>query len=253
MAQQGKTFAECTRSPSESDVAAAKGAFEAGQVSFHEADYDRAILYWEDAFRRDCTALLLLVNLARAYELSGQRAHAVASLETYLERRPNAAERDQILRRIEGLQRQLDRERDEAAAAAPPEPEEGPPAPATVVDEGTGTTDSYWPLVVAGSGVAVGIAGAVLWGANQSTINRSIDRCTEISRGEYECPDQVAEDARAAQRRRNAGIGVTLGGAALALGGAVTYFVLNSQSRQSAGLTPSVGPGFAGLTYAGAF
>ena len=68
--------------PSDSDVTAAKGAFQAGNVSFNEADYDRAILYWEDAYRRDCTATLLLQHLGRAYEGLGNLEQAVIALRT---------------------------------------------------------------------------------------------------------------------------------------------------------------------------
>src|SRR5690349_10792349 len=45
------TYADCAREPSEADLTAAKAAFQAGNVSFNEADYPRALLYWEDAFR----------------------------------------------------------------------------------------------------------------------------------------------------------------------------------------------------------
>src|SRR3972149_3238348 len=74
---QAPTYPECKNQPTDSDVSAAKGAFQAGQASFNEADYTRAITYWEDAYRRDCTAHALLLNLARAYELNGQKHHAV--------------------------------------------------------------------------------------------------------------------------------------------------------------------------------
>src|SRR5688572_28194265 len=40
---QSHPYPECTAEPTESDIAAAKGAFQAGQVSFNEADYDRTI------------------------------------------------------------------------------------------------------------------------------------------------------------------------------------------------------------------
>ena len=74
-------YPACNRQPSEADVQAAKGAFQAGNVSFNERDYDRAILYWEDAFRRDCTATLLLHNLSRAYEGKANLDQAVIALE----------------------------------------------------------------------------------------------------------------------------------------------------------------------------
>ena len=97
LAQQGtKEYPDCAHQPSDSDVSAAKGAFQAGQVSFNEADYDRAITYWEDAYRRDCTAHPMLLNLARAYELNGNPRQAVVSLETYLARNPSSPQRDQM-------------------------------------------------------------------------------------------------------------------------------------------------------------
>src|SRR5882757_5003448 len=86
----------CTTPPTDSDRKAAQGAFAAGQGSFNEADYTTAIVYWRDAYRRDCTAHLLLLNLARAYELKGERAEAVNALETYLQRKPDAPDADQI-------------------------------------------------------------------------------------------------------------------------------------------------------------
>lgn len=256
LAQEGKTFPECTHAPSERDISAAKGAFEAGQVSFHEADYARAILYWEDAFRRDCTALALLLNLARAYELAEQKAHAVSALETYLARRPNAADRDQILRRLEVLRRQLDEEREAARREAEPDPAQSAPSrapePLPAVEEApTASTQApVWPLFVAGGGLATSVVGVVLWAVNQSTIND----CSKESAGVYVCRDaadkQAAEDALP---RRNVGIGLTLGGGAVAIGGAVTYFFLRQQAQGTATLQPSVGPGFAGFSYSGTF
>ena len=100
-----KPYPECAKAPSEVETAAAKGAYQAGNASFDEADYPRAITYWEDAYRRDCTANLLLKNLARAYELYGQKRQAVVALETYLVREPSSSDKDQIQRRIEVLDR----------------------------------------------------------------------------------------------------------------------------------------------------
>src|SRR5689334_24272421 len=115
-AEETHAYVECTHEASDTDLTAAKAAFQAGNVSFNEADYPRAILYWEDAFRRDCTAHPLLLNLARAYELNGQKQQAVTALETFLEREPNSSESAQIQRRIEVLKKQIDAER---AAAVP--------------------------------------------------------------------------------------------------------------------------------------
>ena len=114
-----KTYPDCGREPTEAEVAAAKGAFQAGNASFNEADYARAIDYWEDAYRRDCTANPLLLNLARAYELAGRKRQAVVSLETFLAREPNSGEKDQINRRVEVLKKKIAEEDAAAAASAP--------------------------------------------------------------------------------------------------------------------------------------
>lgn len=250
-AEEPKVFPECTGNPTESDKAAAMGAFQAGSASYEEADYERAILYWEDAFRRDCTALGNLLNLARAYQLAGQKQNAVTALETYLERKPNATDADKIERRIEVLRAQIEEERQQAqaeAVSAPPPTSSDESAPAQ--DEANEPPAPVWPLFVAGGGLAVSVVGTVLWATNQSTINQ----CHSIGSGVYECPNNdVKGQAEAAQGPRNLGIGLTVGGAALTLGGAITYFVLKDQRQPAMGWTPSVGPGFAGLSYAGAF
>jgi len=115
-----RPYPSCDRTPTQGDIAAAKGAFDAGNGSFNEADYDRAIVYWEDAYRRDCTAHPLLLNLARAYELNGLKHHAVNSLQTFLTRVPNSSEENQIKRRIDKLQEQIQSEAALAPATPPP-------------------------------------------------------------------------------------------------------------------------------------
>src|SRR5215831_7800867 len=108
LAADNKTpFPPCTTAPTDADRKAAQGAFAAGQGSFNEADYPTAITYWRDAYRRDCTAHALLLNLARAYELKGDRPEAVNSLETYLQRKPDVPDGDQIRRRIDNLKSQM--------------------------------------------------------------------------------------------------------------------------------------------------
>src|SRR6188768_176565 len=125
-----KAYPECVKTPTDAETAAAKGAYQAGNASFDEADYPRAITYWEDAYRRDCTANLLLKNLARAYELYGQKRQAVVALETFLVREPGSPDKEQIQRRIEVLKKQIAVEKAvpvapvqaPVAAAASPQP-----------------------------------------------------------------------------------------------------------------------------------
>ena len=134
-----KPYPSCERDPTESDISAAKGAYEAGQVSFQEADYDRALLYWEDAFRRDCTAVKLLLNIARAYELSGAPASAVNALQTYVDRRPDAKDRDSVEKRIAKLKEKVEEEKveEEKVEATPPPTSEEPSDASESSEEGS--------------------------------------------------------------------------------------------------------------------
>src|SRR5438445_237295 len=161
-----KCYPDCVREQNDAEVAAAKGAFQSGNASFNEADYARAIDYWEDAYRRDCTANPLLLNLARAYELAGRKRQAVVALETFLAREPNSGEKEQINRRVEVLKKKI-AEEDAAAAAAPP-PSTGPtppppPGPTTgpVEPAPTQAKRSPWPWVVIGVGGAAAIVGTI--------------------------------------------------------------------------------------------
>src|SRR6266540_3112085 len=133
LAGDSKTpFPPCTTAPTEADRKAAQGAFAAGQGSFNEADYATAITYWRDAYRRDCTAHALLLNLARAYELKPDRSEAVNALETYLQRKPESPDADQIRRRIDNLKAQIAASAPPPAATAAPMPTAPPPVPTAV-------------------------------------------------------------------------------------------------------------------------
>ncbi len=265
--EQPAPYPECSRQPTEVEVAAAKGAFQAGQASFNEADYNRAITYWEDAYRRDCTAHALLLNLARAYELNGQKHHAVNSLETYLARNPSSPQRDQIARRIEVLNDKIAQEEKSAAPAS------GTPGGS---DSGSGTGDtkpgggpgpdtgsegkrSIVPLFVAGGGGAIAIVGGILYFGAASDVTAAEDKC-----GGRKCPpgDPAIKEGNDARSRQTVATIVTVGGLAIAGGGVAWYFLqkpegaehgANKPPRRTTAVIPAVGPGFAGLNLSGSF
>jgi tetratricopeptide (TPR) repeat protein len=264
-AQAAAPYPPCDRTPTDAEVAAAKGAFQAGNASFNEADYARAITYWEDAYRRDCTAHPLLLNLARVYELDGQREKAVAALETYVTRNPGSPDEAQIRRRIDKLKEQI------AANAAPepqpetpppiesPPPEKETPPPAAVDEEPTGKRP-LWPLIVAGAGGAVGVVGLVLYATASSDLSSFEDECgPDHSR----CPDAAtASDANSARTRQTIGGAVAIGGFAVGAAALVYYFV--APPSESTGATsqpksaiprvsPWVGVGSTGLSVSGTF
>jgi hypothetical protein len=253
------TYADCSREPSDADLTAAKAAFQAGNVSFNEADYPRALLYWEDAFRRDCTAHALLLNLAHAYQLNGHKKQAVIALEAFLTREPSSPERAQIMRRVEVLKKQI--ESDEAETKAlPPPPAATPiavstapaPAPAAAPAEPSKSTQVL-PLVIAGVGGAVVIVGGIVWLGASAEVREFEKACPKdpVS-GEFKCPlneDDKIKPANAASKRQTvAGAVTAFVGLPLLAGGLIWFFASTPGKHPAAIVTPAVGPGFAGLS-----
>jgi len=268
-----KSYPDCGREPTDAEVQAAKGAFQAGNASFNEADYARAIDYWEDAYRRDCTANPLLLNLARAYELAGRKRQAVVSLETFLTREPNSAEKEQINRRVEVLKKKI-AEEDAAAAAAPPPttaPPPGPTPPPVAPPPAEKAHRSPWPWVLAGVGGAAVIVGTIGVIDNQKKLNDVAAKCPN-----RQCPAVLTpnpNDAKDATEPDTATINkgnvarkafdrsvfiMGVGGAAIA--GGVVWWFLDKKSVDKANQTakrplvvPFVAPQLAGLSVSGAF
>lgn len=264
-AEEPKEYPECTHQASEADLTAAKAAFQAGNVSFNEADYPRAILYWEDAFRRDCTANALLLNLARAYELNAQKRQAVVALETYLKREQSSEETAQITRRIEVLKKQIDDEaRAQAKAAPQPSPEPSAPAAAPVPASETAPPPAregnrpLVPLVVAGVGGVMTIVGAGLYLKAASDVDEYASHC-EDPETRSGCPDDEVDDANAARSRQIVGGVVTGLGIPVLAGGLIWYFLSppatagHAAAPKLARISPAVGAKFVGVAIDGRF
>jgi hypothetical protein len=251
LAEETHVYVECTHEASDTDLTAAKAAFQAGNVSFNEADYPRAILYWEDAFRRDCTAHPLLLNLARAYELNGQKRQAVISLETFLQREPSSTERAQIQRRIEVLKKQLETERAAtpvaAPTAAPPTDTTAPePAPQAANNAARPKSHQLLPLVVAGVGAAVFVVGGLIYLDGAKKVREFEKDCGTDHTG---CPKGYDVDgANAAIKKETTGAVIALVGVPILAGGLIWYFVANAPEK-----TASVGPKVAPLLAPGLY
>lgn len=266
-------YPECSAEPTDGDVAAAKGAFQAGQASFNEADYGRAIDYWEDAYRRDCTAHALLLNLARAYELNGDKRQAVEALRTFLARKPESPQKDQIQRRIEVLNQQIDAEPPPTAAPPPAEDkskEEQPKQP-----ERSQTTkqqpaepkpepdSNHWvgPVILGGVGVAAVTTGIIVHTIGSSDEQAAEDACPS----RLQCDPAIEEKGNSGIFKQKLGVGLIIGGAAAIGGGIAWYFLTapdasastprdaSAKPRAHWHLLPEAGVGYAGLTAVGSF
>jgi len=260
-------YPPCDRTPTKGDSAAAEGAFQAGNAAYGEADYDRAINYWEDAYRRDCTAHPMLLNLARAYEINGQKRHAVNALRTYVARNPNSGDEGQIKRRIEKLDEQIQTEAAATTTAPPPGPAQPvttqPPAPAPMetpppqAEPAPTGKRSAVPLIVVGAGAVATVVGGVIFFGARSDISDFEKQCpVDPTTGHNVCPagTSYADDANAAESRQT--LGEVIGGVGLAAvaGGLIWYFVQKPSSpASSTAVVPAFAPGYGGLELAGKF
>jgi hypothetical protein len=251
-------YPPCSRQPGDPEVTAAKGAYQAGKASFDEAEYSRAIDYWEDAFRRDCTALLLLVNLSRAYELNEDPERGVVALETYLARNPGASDRDQLQRRLDALQlKAKSKQQSSVTPASPPPavPASPPPTQPVPPQQDSPPGRPLLPLYVAAGGAVLSAGSTIYYFASAAP---DLSHYENICGTDHKsCPS--ASDASSANSARTA---VTISnvltgvGLATAVGGVAWYFLQPSAPATRAArleVTPLVGRATQGLLLQGTF
>lgn len=257
-------YPTCTTKPTPSETRAAQGAFEAGSGSYEEADYPKAIMYWRDAYRRDCTAHMLLLNLANAYEKMGDKPGAIHALRTYIERVPDDKTRSSLERRIQNLEMQVStgtETKQDAAAPAPTATETAPPPTATSAptsDQPPPAKQSIAPWIVVGSGAALAIVGGLVYLGGSKKVGDSEDVCG----GGRACPNtdegrQAAEDGDSGRTQMVAG-GVVGGiGVVAVAGGLVWHFAFDKPTSTTQATRPSLNPafstGYAGVQLGGKF
>jgi hypothetical protein len=254
-------FPACSKVPTEDDVAVAKKTYELANRFMGDAEYERASLYFRDAYRSDCTAHRLLNFIARAEELRGHRGEAIRALETYLERAPKASDRVAVERRMAHLRAQ-------GSSALPSSANGTGQGPGTGAEGSAGnealkdkkpserqdlpaTVGVWGPWVVAGIGAAALGTGAVVYGLGTSRVSQVEEAC-----GARRCTN--AEDAqRGNEGRRWQAAGAVVGGvgAVVTLGGAAWFAweKLRGRPEGDVAVQPTVGPSFAGVSVGGCF
>lgn len=264
-AQSADPYPPCTKTPTKGDQEAAEGAFKAGFGSYQEGDYNKAIMYWMDAYQRDCTAHALLLNLANAHERMGDKKKAVYALKVYLERAKDIPNRPQIERRVENLEALI---ASEAPPPPPPEakppetkPEDKPAPPpqddGVKVETSGGKSIAPW-IVVGASGALTLVGGLVYLGGN-----------SKVKDSEDVCPDRVCPltpEGQAAQSdgddgRKQMTIGGVVAGVGLVgvAGGLAWHFFFDNPDPESGTaapnttMQPTFAPDYAGVTLGGSF
>jgi len=255
-------YPDCAKQPSDSEIKGAQGAFQAGMSSYGEADYERAILYWEDAYRRDCTATLLLHHLARAYEGQGNLEQAIVALQTYLQRTPEGVDRPQIQKRIDVFQQKLEDERKRKAEDAERKHQEElakaaaapPPAPLAAANDKLYVSPLI-PIAVGGVGLVAAVAGSVIYFPAKSDLNDAESKCANRKN----CTPSVTNAGNDARSKVNWGGTIAITGLVLAAGGTGWYFFNESRAPKKKvalaepAIQPWVGTSSAGLLWQGTF
>jgi hypothetical protein len=249
-------YPECTSKASASDSEAAHSAFLLGKRFFDEADYGSAIHNFVDAYKLDCTKAELLTIIARANELSGNKAEAVHALETYLVRAPNVAPEDksQIQKRIDNLKAQIAAQAPPAVVAPvppapvvtvavppPPLPPASPSPPPAV--EAKSHTAAPWVVTIAGGAILIG--GGSVWLVGHGKYSDAQTACPS----NMDCPQSTANDGNTGRTMMFVGGGLFLGGAAVTLGGLLWHFLepTSSEASTKASIRPDLAPGYAGV------
>jgi Tetratricopeptide repeat len=252
------TYPECTHKPTPADVEGAKGAHKAATQFYEQGNYDRAIQDWRDAYSFDCTAHGVLINIANAYEKKGDKAAAIATLETYVKRDPTSPNIATIQQKIANLKASL--ATPTPSGTVPVVPTAAPSAAPSALPSASASTEpppppaskrpyGITPLIVAGGGVAAALVGVILLPVGAGNISSAEKVCPIRN----DCNDPSAASTGNSGRALE-GVGTTflvLGGLGIG-GGLVWEFAFNkpvAQPKQPAGLTltPTVGLGSLGL------
>lgn len=226
------SFPECSKTPSAEDVEAAKSSHKIAASRFDLQDWDKAIEFWRQAYGLDCTAHALLVNIANAYEKKGDKRNAIVALETYLVRATGAPDLVTINERVVDLKKSLEPLPTATATAtatvtapptvtatAPPPPGERPYGPI--------------PLVVAGIGGALAIAGVIMIPAGLGPYNEVREICNVPTERGLACPAGTENEAELLAKGNNGRITWNAGaallgvGVAAAAGGLGFHFLFN--------------------------
>ncbi len=265
----------CTSKPTAQDTDAARSAYMLGKRFFEESDYSSASHNFTDAYKLDCTKPELLLNVARANELLGNRAEAVHALETYMQRSTTLGpdEKTSLQRRIDNLKAAIAAQ---APAAAPPvtaptapvaPPPTAPPPVATTAPPpppppppAEGQQHTVAPWVITGVGGAAVIAGGVMFLVGTSDVSTAEKTC-DLS-GTAKCPNTSAGQSAAStgttgNTLKDAGGGLFIGGLVVAASGLIWHFFEPTGPAKTdapkASVSPVFGPGYTGASVVGTF
>lgn len=217
-AEAGSEEESCADAHSSRDPEAAKVAFRAGQTAFSEGAYARAVEFWTQAYRDDCTAHALLLNLAMAEELLGRPDEAIHRLKLFNRRSVESPYVEANAKRIQRLEQMASEMSREQGLRRKSDSSVDRPAPSS----SSGPTLSV-PIAVSVAGGVVAIAGTALFIEGRLSAESATDACG-ASRDACGNIGAVIDGERA-RARAQAGGWLAVGGLATAAGGLVWHFL----------------------------
>lgn len=216
-------LARCPDGQTPKDPEAARVSFRAGQTAFSEGAYARSVELWEQAYRDDCTAHALLLNLAMAQELLGRPHDAIRTLKLFDSRSPGSPYVEANAKRIQRLERSAGEQEHDRSRR-----EQNLWTPVTRPAAQDNELKLPVPLVVSVAGGAVAVVGAVLFFEGRASASSAEDRCG-ASREACTSSQSLAEGERA---RARAQVGGWMAGAgAVTLAGGLVWHLVTQPSR----------------------
>ena len=220
-----------------SRIAAAKRAFLAATSAYAEGDFDTALTNFQAAYKLTHSPDILY-NIATVADRMRRDEEALEAYEGYLKARPNSADREHVLGRIDALRLAIEaREMEARQAAVEAAAKIKAERPLTrYVGPGPG------PWITIGAGSASFVSGVVLVGLGRGDQNKVENAPPGSS---YE---EVRAYAERGPRRTKAGAALMAVGGAAVIGGIVWQF---TGGREEAIPEVSIGP--TGISVKGEF
>ena len=241
--------------------------------------YQEAIDEYQKVYEIDGDPVMLY-NIAQAYRLNDQPQDAIHFYRRYLQRSPDARNKDDVERKIAAQEKLIDDRRKAAAAVTPPPPKvdtappppkvEPPPPPPVVVQpppppappppppppSTTRRVLGWWMI---GAGVASGVV-AVIEGVRAKNFGDQLTQMSmaAVAQNQHPVWTSAEESTQSSGKTANiVAIACGIGGAAFAVAGAVVLITNGSSSATAesapppaetttVSFNPWVGPGLVG-------
>ncbi len=242
----------------------ASDLFKTGKIAAENMEREKAIFYYLDAYRADCTGHAVLLKIAELWELKGNKAEALRYTQGFLDRaKADDPNRESATVRRDRLKRDLaatptasatTSATTPATVTAPTASATATTAPTATATAGDGGGHTIYPWIVVGAGGAALVTGGILTVLGAGKVSDAEKTCD----ANHKCSDPQAI-TKGNDGRNMETIGVIVGSVGLAAiaAGLVWHFVEPTGPKQAARLgpvvTPHVAPGYAGLSVGARF